>query len=188
MRTLKEQFNDYKLKLADRTFSITLDNGDAFTVQFKTYNFPHLIGLGHCAEGRLKKTFAGETANKMIEEETLTWERLQTINKKMFDKYVIGKSEGFELFLQLFPNKPSLLYGIVFDSSRVVNLVDRNLGKTKLIIQDKKNPNITFIFMFGEESNNNNVVLYPLSIRKETSTIDYLDLQSKHQIVEIKEI
>ena len=188
MRTLQELFDDYKSKLADRTFLITLDNGDSFTVQFKTYNFPHLIGLSHCAEGRLKKQFSGESANIMIENKTLTWERLQMINKKMFDRFVIGKAEGFELFLQLFPNKPSLLLGIVFDSNRVVNLVDRNLEKTKLIIQDKTNPNITYIFMFGEEQNNDSDILYPLSIRKETSTIDYLDLQEKYQIVDIKEI
>lgn len=186
MKTLKEYLTIFKENMENKVFVIHLSNGDSFSVQFQLNNFPHLLGLSHCAQGRQVKEFSGRTAIELIESEELTLERLKSLNKKAFDKYVVSKIESFEFFLSVFPNRPNMMEGIVFDSSRVLKVIDRTLQKAKLIVQDIGNPNIKHVIIFGEETNNNEEILFPLSIRKETNqTVDYLDMQTKHRIIDI---
>lgn len=188
METLKRYLVQYKARFSEKTFEIFLSNGESFQITFKDYNFAHLLGLSHCAKGKQVKQFSGLKAIEGIENGTLTFDYLKSIDLKSFNKFVEKKIAAFEMFLDIFPSKPYLLEAALFESDRMIKTADRTLEKAKLVLQDKANPRIKYIFVFGEETNNGVELLFPLSFRKEEGElVDFLDLQTKFKITKIEE-
>ena len=188
METLEVLLDKYESLLSNKLFFIKLKNGNTFNIRFEPANFGHLLGLQYCAEDpndpRSIAKYSGLNAISGIRDGTITFKKLEQNNRKQFNKYILRKTEAFNHFCSLFPNSFKSFEAVVFDSKRVVEANDRELGKAVLIIQDKFNLNIKFVFFFGQDREDK--PLYPLSFRKEMSqTIDYLDLQTKIDIEDI---
>lgn len=188
METLIELLNKYETLLCNKLFSIALENGSVFDIRFEPSNFGHLLGLQYCADDPNDKRnvamYSGEMAADGIRSGRITFEKLERNNRKKYTTYVVRKTEAFNHFCSLFPESFNTFNAVIFDAKKVVEANDRELGKAVLILQDKFNPKVKFVFFFGQEREDR--PLYPLSFRKEMSgTIDYLDLQTK---VDIKKI
>lgn len=184
METLNVLLNKYEELLCNKLFLLKLKNGSNFTIQFEPANFAHLLGLQYCVDERNIKEYSGIRAVENIKEGIITFEKLEQSNFKQYSKFVVRKTEAFNHFCSLFPDSIHSFDAVIFDSKRVVEANDRELGKAVLILQDKCNPSVKFVFLFGQAKEDK--PLYPLSFRKEMSrTIDYLDLQTKIDIESI---
>ena len=148
METLKFYLEQYERLFNNKTFRINLSNGVSFHITFEINRFAHLLGIQYCAELTHEKDYIGFRAIDNIRNETITFEKLEVTNAKMFRKFVIKKVEAFETFCSLFPNSKHLFEAVIFNARRVVEIKDRDLEKARLIIQDKQNPLIRFVFMF----------------------------------------
>lgn len=181
METLIDLLQTYEELLCNKLFSLTLEDGSVFDIKFELNNFAHLLGIQYCSDTRNIKEYSGLRAVENIRDGIITFEKLEKSNYKQYTKFVMRKREAFKHFCDLFPNSKDSFDAIIFDAKRVVEMNDRELGKAVLIFQNKYNPSIKYVFMFGQERPDK--PLFPLSFRKEiTQTIDYLDLQTKYRI------
>lgn len=185
---LIDYLNIYLSKYAGKTYEITIDTGEVFTLCFDIQNFPHIFGVHYCYPKEHKNLYSGMNGVNLIQSGVVTFEKMKQANLKEYDRKVSRKTDAFDLFTDLFPSKIALLEVVVFDKTRVINLLDRELDNVKLIISSKQNSLIKFIFMFGKR-NDSTPNFYPISFRKELSNnLDYYDLQTKHSITSIQEL